>query len=199
MFCKKSLAGVVLSSFLSVSLFGCMSSVEFEKWVDANKQIALMNMQMAQRPLVHIEWCDNGTRVCKLEVYSQASLLPYLPQKKDSEWVRVADRLISVGGLIGGIAVTGNAMKGIINAVGKNAGHNIVDSYNTSGSYNTDRHDINYINSYNTDRHDINNSYNTSSSYNTDRHDINDSYNTINSHNTDRHDVSNDYYGNSTK
>jgi hypothetical protein len=171
---------MVLAVFL---VSGCMGKEEYIKWADVNAQIAVLNARSQQNPMVNIEWCgQDKQQICKLQVYPQPSIIPYIAQKKDSEWVSTVNKLIGVGGVVGGIYATGSALKGIVNSVGTNAGHNINDSYNTSGSYNTDRHDTNITDSYNTDRHDI------SDSYNTDRHDINDSYNS-----TDRHDINNSY------
>jgi len=174
----KKLGIIMVMAVFLVS--GCMTSEEYIKWVDANAQIALINQKNSQNPILNIEWCgQDKQQICKLQVFPQPSTIPYLSQKKDSEWVGTVNKLLSIGGMVGGIAVTGNALKGIVNSVGTNAGHNITDSYNTSGSYNRDSHDTSISGSYNTDRHDINDSYN-------DRHDINDSYN-------DRHDINNSY------
>jgi len=173
----KKIALLLIATLL---IGGCMSSEEYIKWVDANAQIALMNQKNSQNPILNIEWCgQDKQQICKLQVFPQPSTIPYLSQKKDSEWVGTVNRLLSIGGMVGGIYATGSALKDIVNSVGTNAGHNTTynDSFNTSGSYNTDSHDTSISGSYNTDRHDINDSYN-------DRHDINNSYNPVDNHAT---------------
>lgn len=173
--------------FLVLSILtGCatMSPTEFTAWTIANKEIAQSNVAAGNRPTFDLSLTLDG-RVSGIKVYAQPVMMPYIAQKDPSPWVRTVDKLISVGGFLGGGIIVGNAMKGILDDVGKNAGHNTA----ISGSYNTDRHDSGDYRDIGalTDDHSnrsINDSYNP-----TDRHDVTDSYNPIDRHDTtDRHD-----------
>jgi hypothetical protein len=163
---------------LPLFLAGCMTSAEYQHYLDANKDIANLNAQAAQRPLVDIEWCGDGQRICKLGVYPQANLLPYVRQKKDNEWVGTVNNLVTAGATVGGISVAGSVVKSIASTVGKSAGHDTT----ITGSYNTDRHDTAIADSGNTHTY--------TDSYNTDAHTTTDSHN-VDSHAVDNHAVDN--------
>ena len=68
---------------------------------------------MNQKPLVSIEWSADGTRIAKLEVNPQISIQQIQPEAPHPAW-KVADSLIRVGGLVGGIWAGGQAIEGIV-------------------------------------------------------------------------------------
>lgn len=89
----------------------------------------------------------------------------------------VLETLINRGASVTMFGLGVDAFRSVMHKAFDNSGHNTIDSYNTSGSYNTDSHDTSITDSYNTDRHDISDSYN-------DRHDISNSYNPVDNHST---------------
>jgi hypothetical protein len=118
---------LILVIILSLSI-GCASG---PKPLDPNYQIyqqAIAN----QKPLVSIEWSEDGSRIKKLDVNPQVNIQQKVPDAPHPAWA-IANNLIKVGGVVGGIWAGGQALEGIVEA---SRGTTVIDgSYNTSSTY----------------------------------------------------------------
>jgi len=176
------LSVIVLLSMGCASMNG-ISKEEFMEWTKANVEIAKINADVNSRPTFELNLTPDG-KVAGIKTYAQPNVMPFMEQKRPSEWVGTVNRLLSIGGYLGGAAIIGDAVKDMVDSSGKNAGHNTT----TTGSYNTDRHDITTTTSttnttsgsYNGDYRDVSGSVSDDHS----NRSINNSYNPI-----DRHDV----------
>lgn len=164
---------VIATLIICLLMVSCVSMTkeEYIAWTQANMEIAKANANMQSRPTFELQLTPDG-KVSGIKTYASPVLIPYIDQKRPSEWVGTVNRLLSIGGTLGTTAIIGNAFKSIVNTVGNSAGHNttttITDSYNQTQ------------NGDNIGRDYIRDSYNPQDSYNTDNS-INDSYNPDNS------------------
>lgn len=101
------------------------------KTLDPNYQ-AYQQAMLAQKPLVSIEWSEDGSRIKKLDVNPQVNIQQKAPDAPHPAWA-MANSLIRVGGIVGGIWAGGQALEGVIEA----SRGNYANSFNTSSQYNS--------------------------------------------------------------
>ena len=134
------------------------------------------NQQVPKSCEIEFEKDKPVTGIKKITCYSNnlRSLPPPPVSRPHPAW-GVIETAIKAGANVAGMSIIGNTLTDLADVIGRNSGHNISDSYNSSQSSVDDSiHD-----SYNTDE-SINDSYNTdesiNDSYNTDDHSTNENW-----------------------
>ena len=118
-----AIIGIVLLG--AIGLTGCASA---PKSLDPNYQ-AYQQAMLAQKPLVSIEWSEDGSRIKKLDVNPQVNIQQKAPDAPHPAW-GLANSLVRVGGIVGGIWAGGQALEGVIEASRGN--YVYTNSYNPS-------------------------------------------------------------------
>ena len=91
---------------------------------------AYQQAMLAQPALVEIVWTEDGQRMQSLKVNPQVNIQQKQPDAPHPGWA-VANSLIRVGGIVGGIWAGGQALEGVIEA--GNGATSISNSYNQPG------------------------------------------------------------------
>ena len=123
---KTSLKIFGIMLLLAIGSGGCASA---PKSIDPNYQ-AYQQAMITQKPLVEIAWSADGQRMTSLKVNPQMSIQQKQPDAPHPAW-SVANSLIRVGGIVGGIWAGGQALEGVIEA--GNGATSIANSYNQPG------------------------------------------------------------------
>jgi hypothetical protein len=106
-------------------VFGCSTVRTLDPNYEAYKQAIL-----SQKPLVLIEWSPDGLRMSKLEVNPAINIQQRQPDPPHPVWGTL-NRVITVGGVIGGIWAYGQAQSDIIDS--SQGATSISGSYNSPG------------------------------------------------------------------
>lgn len=105
---NKTICALIAAALLSA---GCAST----KTLDPNYS-AYQQAIMTQKPLVTIEWAEDGSRLKRLEVNPQIAIQQRQPDPAHPAW-RVADSLVRGATVVGGIWAAGDALKGLADSV----------------------------------------------------------------------------------
>jgi len=111
---------------LAIGLNGCASA---PKSIDPNYE-AYKQAVLSQKPLVLIEWTPDGKSMTKLEINPAINIQQRQPDPPHPAWGTL-NRVITVGGVIGGIWAYGQAQSDIIDS--SQGMTSISGSYNSPG------------------------------------------------------------------
>ncbi|WP_028325811.1 hypothetical protein [Desulfatirhabdium butyrativorans] len=96
---------------ITIGITGCSTTKTLDPNYEAYRQTLL-----TQKPLVTIEWSEDGAKLKRLEVNPQLQVQQRQPDPAHPAW-RVADSLVRGATVVGGIWAAGDALKGLAGSV----------------------------------------------------------------------------------